>query len=231
MSIIVSGVLILNTETNTQQCINYKCHANKIPLYLKLLNFFDRHYNYTHLTKTIIKDAATDEERMMKLFSWTRQSIKDMPEGFPVIDDHVWHIIVRGYGSSEQLQDVFTTLCNYIGLSAFFDAIFTPMRRNKKIVSFVCIDKKWLVFDAYEGVYFKNSENQLAGIDELIDGDWHAVGITGKIQSADMYKGYFEYLNQIDYGRSIFSRSAIQSPLRRLMFWLKEILYKSKKTC
>ena len=56
----------------------------------------------------------------MEIFIWTCENIRKQPDGLPVIDDHVWHIIIRGYGEPDQSSDVFTTLCNYAGIRAFY---------------------------------------------------------------------------------------------------------------
>lgn len=53
----VGLVILFNTEVTYQQGINYKVCAVKIPLYLKVLDFFDRHYNYKNLTRKIIKSS------------------------------------------------------------------------------------------------------------------------------------------------------------------------------
>ena len=111
---------MLNFTVTTQKGVNFKVQTIKIPLYLKALDFFDRHYNYKLITKRIIRDAQNEQDKAMKILEWTYKNIKRQPKELPVIDDHVWHIIVRGYGLNDQFSDVFTTLCNYAGMDAFF---------------------------------------------------------------------------------------------------------------
>ncbi len=122
--IIIGITTLININVTTEQCINYRCHSIRIPLYLKVLDFFDRHYHYKQLVREIIKNEKTDEGRVIKIFTWTYGNIRKVPSGFPVIDDHVWHIIIRGYGANDQFQDVFSTLCNYAGLEANFYYLF-----------------------------------------------------------------------------------------------------------
>src|SRR3989338_7277520 len=91
----IIAIVLLNIEVTSLQGINGQIHAIRMPLYLKMLDFFDRHYNYMLLTKRITGDARTDEEKTLKLLGWTHANIRKIPDGFPVVDDHVWHIIVR----------------------------------------------------------------------------------------------------------------------------------------
>lgn len=218
---VVSLIAILNIKVTTQQGINYQWRTIKIPLYLKILDFFDRHYNYKELIKRITTDTKTDKERAMKIFEWTYQNIKRAPSGFPVVDDHVWHIIIRGYGMPDQSSDVFTTLCNYASMDAFFSKVYTKDRTSMIILSFVKLDERWKVFDPYNGVYFKNKNGDVVNIDEIKNGDWTIVNI-GEIKNFD-YGVFFENLPVIK--KIGLNRSNIQSPLRRFIFevrkWIK----------
>lgn len=213
---------ILNIDVVTKQCINFQCATIKIPLYLKLLGFLDRHYNYKRLVAGILKGAATQEEKAVNLFAWTSNNIKKAPEGFPIVDDHVWYIIVRGYGASDQSSDVFVTLCNYAGLKAFYRIVYTKDRKSAIVLSFVELGGKWAVFEPYNGVYFENNSGLPASVGDIKSNNWKARNISGTGGDID-YGKYFENLpDNIHKG---FSRAEMQSPLKRIFFefkkWLK----------
>lgn len=212
---------ILNIEVTTRQGVNFEWHSIKLPLYLKILDFYDRHYNYMLLVKKMTSDSKTEEQKVMKIFEWTYANIKIKPQGYPVIDDHVWHIIVRGYGSDDQLQDVFTTLCNYTNLNAFFYDIYPEGAKVSKPLSFVKLGDKWTIFDAYNGVYFLNGRGQIADINDLSRGDWKVVSIK-KNEIVDDYNRYFNKLNSVNFEKWRLSRGAIQSPLRRFIYFIKK---------
>ncbi len=220
LAIITAAWLFLNIPVSTQQCINYDCHALKIPLYLKTLDFFDRHFNYQWLTRGIIRGCPNQEGRVKKILAWTQDNLKKSPAGLPIVDDHVWHTIVRGYGVDDQFQDVFTTLCNYAGVGAFFTIVRAEESGRRKPLSFVRLGKKWCAIDAYNGVYFKNQHGTLASIEELIKGDCKPQNIRGEGLIAD-YTDYFRNLTSIDFNSWNTRRSAIQSPLQRLSQWLR----------
>lgn len=215
-------VMILNVRLTTSQCVNYHCRQVPIPLYLKTLDFFDRHLNYRRLAESIAARKLSEKERVRLLLAWTVEHIKSNPPGFPVVDDHAWHIIVRGYGVDDQFQDVFTTLCNYAGMEAFFTAVPAADKSGRKSLSFVRVDRSWRVFDAYRGVYLKGPGDDFASLKEITAGKFTAKAVSGEIPD-------------FDYGKSLrvsgikesardweFSRAAIQSPLRRFYFWVKK---------
>ena len=215
--LILTGIFILlNMAVTTRQGINYEWHAIEIPLYLKVLDFFDRYYNYNLLVKRIVKGANSEEEKVMRLFEWTHRNIKKAPKELPLVDDHVWYTIIRGYGAKDQSQDVFTTLCNIAGIDAFFSLVNSEDKAGRIPLSFVRIQKKWHVLDAYYGVYFKNSKGRLADIES--GNDWVKVSLDDE-PNID----YAPYLNNLPPIKDFdLSRPRIQSPLNRLLFEIKK---------
>lgn len=221
--LVVMAVLLLNMQVTTRQGVNFKVSVIKIPLYLKVLDFFDRHYNYKNLVAKIIKKSDSPGDRVMKLFNWTSNNIKRAPSGYPIVDDHVWHIIVRGYGTDDQYQDVFTTLCNYAGVDAFFEFIYT--KDNTKVISlsFVKLGKAWRVFDAYNGVFLQDKSGKLADLEQIKKKDWLLGGIAKDIE----IEYYVPFLDNLpSFERIGLKRANIQSPLNRFLFqvgkWLKK---------
>lgn len=211
-------VVLLNVEVTSLQGVNYKVSVIRMPLYFKILDFFDRHYNYKLLTRRIIGNAGTDDEKVSKLLDWTYANIRKVPDGFPVIDDHVWHTIIRGYGVDDQSNDVFTTLCNYAGLEAFYQEIFTKDRRESTTLSFVKVSGKWHVFNPYYRLSFKNRRGAPADLDEIRRGE-RAI-VSAEMPALD----YGPFLDNIpDIKKAGLTRATIQSPLNRFLFELKKM--------
>ena len=102
--VLLAGVVVIvavaDLPTTTQQGVNYVVSAHSLPLYAKALDFVDRDSNYRRLSAAVMAGAAGDEAKMRAAFDWTTANIRATPLGFPVIDDHTWHIIVRGYGQA-----------------------------------------------------------------------------------------------------------------------------------
>jgi len=213
----LGGILLLNSQITTQKCINYKCQQIKIPLYLKLLNFFDRHFNYKLLAREITAGSESEEQKAIDIFNWVTANIRAAPEGFPIIDDHIWNIIIRGYGASDQQNDVFSTLCNYAGLDALYLWVSTSDEKSKIPLSLVKIGGEWNVFDPFNSVYFSNQDGSLAGINDLKSDNWSAQGSLSR-----RYPDYATYLPNLPrISESGLHRSNIQSPLKRLIYQIK----------
>jgi hypothetical protein len=216
-----AAVFTLNLSVHTKQGINYKWHTVRVPLYLKLLDFFDRHYNYLQLTRTVTNGAQSGEEKALRLLRWTYVNIRRNPPELPVIDDHVWHIIIRGYGKDDQNCDVFTTLCNYAGLRAFYLNIRATGQTRMIPLAFVEIAQKWHAFDPYRGVYFKDPQGGLADIEDLRRGKWQAAADGISLPEIN-YAAYFKNLPEnLNMG---LRRANIQSPLNRIRYSLQQLL-------
>lgn len=221
-----SLVAVLNIEVSSRQGINYVVRTVKMPLYIKIMEFLDRDYHYKKITNEIVKDCYTVQEKVLALFEWTHENIKEVPEDFPIVDDHVWHIIIRGYGARDQLSDVFTTLCNYANIDAFFSPIYTKDRADLMPLSFVKINNHWRAFVPHNGVYFKNKAGELASVAEIKTGAVWFIESLGQRLDVD----YEAYLNNLPSVKEMgLKRANIQSPLNRLLFQLKERCKTDKK--
>ncbi len=222
--LIAALIIFLNIKVTTHRGIDYQLSSSRIPLYLKLIDFFDRHYNYTELVRGILRDTKSEKERIIKIFEWTHSNIRKTPKGFPVIDDHVWNIVVRGYGANDQSSYVFTTLCNYAGIEAFYTWVYSTDKTKRVPLSFVRLSSRWIVFDPYNGIYFKDKSGEIADIDKLKNGNWAIEYLLGAEKLGYDPKEYFVNLPE---AKNIgLTRSGIQSPLKRLIFevkkWIKQ---------
>jgi hypothetical protein len=216
---ITAIIFALNIKVTTLQGVDYKVHTIKIPLYLKILDFMDRHYNHKQIVNRIIKNENDRQKRVMKIFSWTYHNIRKQPDELPVVDDHVWHIIVRGYGVSDQSSDVFTTLCNYAGAEAFFNSLGEEENREKITLSFVRLDNRWYVFDPFNGVYFVNKGGALADIDAIKKGNYRLEYLGPPKKAVSDYSIYLE--NMPDIKEIGLRRETVQSPLKRFLYMFK----------
>ena len=128
---------------------------------------------------------------------------------------------MRGYGCVDNIHDLFSTLCNYIGTDAFFDVLHNT--DTEMMLSFVRMKRGWVAFDPYRGVYFKNHTGGLATIEEINEQDCHVVNLN-QTSSASIayYEKYFDenLPNIIEEIGSGFTRANPQSPIKRLKFQL-----------
>ena len=221
----ISLWLFLNIQTSTTQGINYQTRELKIPLYLKIANLFDRHYNYKWLVGRILHDQKEESEKAKAIFHWTATHIKKQPPELDVIDDHVWHIIVRGYGVADQAADVCATLSNYSGLKSFILKLkgINGSVPSHIIFSAVFFDGAWHLNDTYRHITIENSQGKWSTINEIASGDWQAKSYKdpNDIKDSLNYHNYLQSLNTIDFDALYRgNRTTIQDPVSRLSHFL-----------
>jgi hypothetical protein len=216
--------LALNTEVSIHYGINGRYSVIKMPLYVKWTQFLARHYEYARLAREITSGKKGDEEKTLAILEWTRDNLKDIPPGMPVCDDHILNIIIRGYAVPEQFQEVFTTLCSYSGVQAFYEKVYDCEHRKKYIISYVKIAGKWRPFDAHTGIYFKNHMNHIASVEDiasdrsLID----KAGIDNIFIEGIPYKEFFLNLKPVTGPMTL--RAQKQMPFHRILYEMRKAL-------
>ncbi|MDD5436995.1 MAG: transglutaminase-like domain-containing protein [Candidatus Omnitrophica bacterium] len=168
LGLIFAFGIVMNTEVSIRQGVNGRVHEIRMPLYIKAMEFLSRHYEYQRIAKEITKGCDTEEKKVLAILRWTHENIKLTPPGMPVVDDHILNIIIRGYGEIDQSQDVFTTLCSYSGIPAFWSQVYTKDHRTWYPFSFVKLGGKWRVFDSYYGTYFRMKNGEIASVEDII---------------------------------------------------------------
>ena len=216
VSLLLISIIVLNKTVTTSQGVNYKVSRLEIPLYLKISNFFDRHFSMKWLANHITTDSTDQNDRILSLFKWTYTNVNRQPESVPVMDDHVWNVYVRRYGVSDNFHDLFTTLNSYIGINAFFMGIHSEKAKDEINLSFIQLEKGWVVFDPFNGVYFTNKSGDWATVEDIKSQNWKVVNLQGTELTDSYYKPFLEELPDIN--ETAWKRANIQSPVNRLKF-------------
>jgi len=156
----VSMIAIFNIPMRTKQGVNGVVFIKIIPLYVKLCSFLDRDYQYKALARNITKGITGDIDKITAIYTWVIENIKRTPKDFSIIDDHVWSIVIRNYGTRGQMADLFTTLTGYKGYESFMHKLKlrTSEGPTSIILSFVKVDDTWYVFDVYNKKPFISGE-------------------------------------------------------------------------
>src|SRR3989338_4799917 len=96
---ILAAAAVWNFPVTYRMGIDGNLYVKKIPLYAKASGFLYRDWMYKDIVKEIVRDAGTDEEKVMAIFRWTVENVKrGIPPGMKVFDDHPLNIIIRQYG-------------------------------------------------------------------------------------------------------------------------------------
>jgi hypothetical protein len=212
-------IWLLNIKVSVYKGIDYQVHTIKMPLYLKMLDFYDRHYNYMWLAGGITKGKAGQADKVEAVFLWVRQNLIFQPQSLRAIDDHAWNIIIRGYATRDQFSDVFTTLCRYAGLKAFF-----LKDDYRHYFSFVSIDGQWYVFDPVNAARFSGPDGSMLAVSSFAHKPWCVFDAQGKrrYELEEEYRRHVEELGKLDLDKRFrWSKANIQSPLTRMLYGIK----------
>lgn len=153
--------------TTIRQGINHEVRPVRIPLGVKAVEFLLRDYHYRRLSSELTAGLSAPEARAAALFEWTHRQIRRTPPDWPIVDDHIANIIIRGYGEDDQMADVFTTLTTYAGAPAFWKELGSDSDEHRLILSFVHLQGRWTVWDVEAGVVLRDRAGRLVGVGEL----------------------------------------------------------------
>lgn len=166
LGLVAAVVLVANLPVTTKQGVNYEVTEHRLPLYLKTFEFFDRDAQYRQLAREVTAGATSDRARVVAVFGWTARRIRPTPPDWPIVDDHILNIIIRGHGATDQRADVFATLLTYAGVPSFWQKVKADTG-DGVILTFVHLDGRWIVADVANGFLFTTKEGELATAEDL----------------------------------------------------------------
>ena len=76
--LIILALALFNKETTRKIGINYELFEYEIPIYLKIFDFYNRHYNYKYLAKKIINNSNDKQDVVINTTRWIHQNIKKL---------------------------------------------------------------------------------------------------------------------------------------------------------
>ena len=171
--------------------VNYVVTEHTVPLWVKAIDFVDRDINLERTAEAIVRGIAGDERRSLAVLHWTYSNIRPHPAGFPIVDDHVWHVIVRGYGQSDQHADVFTTLLTYAGVPAYWQVV--GRKPYELPLSYALVDGTWRVVDVFHRIEFRNASGAWASPHDLAgDAALVRTAAAGRVAAMDDYLRSFD---------------------------------------
>lgn len=222
---LISVIFVLNMSVTTKQGINYQVHEIRLPLYLKILDFIDRHYNYKNIVANILGNTKEDNAKTMKIFNWVTANVQKNPKELPIIDDHPLNILIRGYAVQDQFEDIFTILCTYAGMEAFFK-IFKNYSGNIYYMSFVKITGRWCPLSAFGGAY-STKNGAIASMDDILLDKKLLTPFISNLPNFET-DTFLREIKGMDFKASGI-RVKGQSPAGRVLCLIKSMFYRNKK--
>ena len=204
----------------TKQGVDFEVTAYRVPLYAKAADFLARHAQYRLLARQVTQGLTTDAARVEAVLRWTHEHIRPTPEGWPVVDDHVLNIIIRGYGLNDQMADVFTTLTTYAGVPAFWRVVERP--EGNAVLSFAKVNGRWIVIDAEAARIVTDQHGRWLDVEALLNDPALLRRDAGLLTPHGVpYWKYLEQLRPFHVPRPL--RAETQMPIPRLGFELRKI--------
>jgi hypothetical protein len=211
----------------TRVGINHVVHERRIPLVLKVGQFLLRDARYARQTRRIVSGIHGEEARAMAIYRWTRTHVSAQPKDADVIDDHVWNIIARGYGASDQQADVFTTLLTYAGVPAYWSLVGPGSGSGRVPISYVLIGGRWRVFDVAHDIAFRAPAGHLATVEELAATPELIRDATAALEDADAYVARFDGFTPPAPRPTL--RPRLHTPIGRLMFEMRRSVQRPER--
>ncbi len=159
--------LVGHLPTTTRILVDYQPQSYTLPLYAKAMEFVSRDVEMRGVAERVAGAIPDSEGRASALLDWTHEHVRPVPAGFPVVDDHPYNIVVRGYGTYDQAADVFANLCAYVGIPG--GLVFSRDERGGALYAFAVeqIGGAPRVFDVREGRALRDRDGRLASLDGL----------------------------------------------------------------
>ena len=195
---------IANKNTTRTIGINFKVFEYQIPIYLKILDFYDRHYHYKYLVKKINKDLVDEKNVILDTSKWIKDNIQKIPADVDVIDSHPITIIERRLGTDDQFSDLLSVLLVYANIDSFFISSFNS---NWHPLTFFKIDNYWSIIDPYYAVYFSNNERLFASIKDIKNEKWQISNLeSDKIDKLNFKKIFGNKFNDYDEVKNYYDK-------------------------
>lgn len=229
---LIAVAVVMTSPVTTRQAINFQMSEITIPLYAKAAHFLSRSLSFRQLAREIARGSQTDQERAEAILAWMAQRIHSgVPQGLPVVDDHVLNVAIRGYGTHDQLADLFTILCAYLRIPSIRMMLVAPAddARHYLAVCAVKLDGQWRFVDPYHRIVPHHPDGSWMTIDAVMADPTRVAQQAGDV----MFKGqpYLTYLEDLTpVSDQTFLRSWRQVPSKRVWYELRRLWQRVRPT-
>ena len=205
--IAIAAIVAWNYPLTEQVNIDGVSFEKKVPYYVKAFGLFYRDWMYKGLAGEIAGKESDDLKKVLAILSWVSGNIMpDVPRGLKETDDNSFNVIIRQYGTKEQVNEVFAMLCLYAGVQAGWDKCYNADKSKTVIFAFAKVKNRWLIFDVPRHRYFLNKNGDVASVRDYLKGD--------VVLSGDESAAYKEYLDDI---KEMYHESVSQPEGRALL--------------
>lgn len=164
---VVAGLVVVGSfPTNTRVGIDYAVEQRFEPLAAKAIAFVYRDAELRALADRVAGGESDEERLVQRVLGWSRANVRQPPPGWPVVDDHVLHVAIRGYGTYDQAADLFATIAAYAGVPATL--VFTrPPGASQYAFALARVGGIWRVYDPHGVGMLSRADGAAATAEEL----------------------------------------------------------------
>jgi hypothetical protein len=199
--------------TTTRVGVNFEVTRHQITLMEKAVHFVSRHWQTLRIARSVVHPSDDFEVKMERILAWVNRQVRPSPEGFPIVDDHPLHILLRGYGAPDQRAEAFALIASYSGLPAATIAL-RPRGRVEQIM-LVLVRWKGNLYpvDVQRNLLFRDPDGHLAPLKELKrHPEWIEASAGERVNDEPPYMAFWHDLN---FPEPLFTRMELQRPWSR----------------
>ena len=200
--------------------VNFVVTEQQLPVWVKAMEFIDRDINLARTADAVLAGVAGEEEKVRAALAWTNANVKPQPADFTVVDDHIWNILVRGYGTSDQQADVFTTLLAYSGVPAFWTMV--GREPDEMPISYAKVGERWCVVDVRRAIIFRTASGALVSTSDVERSPAILRESAAALPDAQKYLEHFDGFRAPAPPEEM--RADMQRPMRRLSFEVRKLI-------
>ena len=218
----VAVTVVAAWPVTTRYGVDYQVSTRRMTLFEKAVDFLSRDLQGRRIARDVVGDAADPEARLIRIFTWTIAHVQPAPSGFPVVDDHVLHIMIRGYGAPDQQAEVLALLASYSGFRATGMHLQAPSSRAGIDVTVVRLGRRMIICDVEHRLLFRDATGRLADVDALLNhSEWIAASAGALVVGGVPYARHLETLRNARISFSRMEAQRVWPRLRQIMFgWM-----------
>lgn len=218
------GLGIACWPVTTRVGVNYVVTPYRLTLIEKTTHFLSRHWQTQRIASSIVGPERDFERKIERILAWVNERVRPVPEGFPVVDDHPLHILVRGYGAPDQRSEAFTLIASYSGLPATTALLSPPGSREQIMLALVQWEGNLYPVDVVHHLLFRTPQGALATLEELQrHPEWITAAAGERVIDGFPYIAYWHQIGSVVKERS-FTRMELQKPWSRLWVYARRTL-------
>lgn len=200
----------------TRAGFNYVVTSQRLTLAEKAVDFLSRHWQTRRIARSVVGPERNFEKKIERILAWVNERVQPVPEGFPVVDDHPLHILVRGYGAPDQRSEAFTLLASTSGLPATTALLSPRGSREQIILALVRWEGNLYPVDVTHNLLFRTPQGALAALEDLKrHPEWITAAAGDEKIDGFPYIAYWQEIESVERELS-FTRMELQKPWSRL---------------